>query len=236
MRALISSDWHPDWVSFGVPRFDEVERAVEQTVKTARDEKCTHYIFVGDLCDPDSGPVVFRCVDLAVRTAMYLASCGIFSYWVVGNHDVIEDGSGTSTLFPLRSLGKFDSMVTLYDQPTLDVFSDGLNVLALPFTPTSHTYDPMVPVTDFLRTKGRGLVLSHLTCPGIVPGEETKEMPRGRDVILPLEKLAARPQTTIIQGHYHERQSHGNLHIPGSLARLTFSHADYNPSFLVLDL
>lgn len=241
MRALVTSDWHPDWVTFGVSRFSEVEDAVESTVVTAVEKKCTDYFFLGDLCDPDTGPVVFRCVDLAIRTAMYLAHAGIRSHWLVGNHDVIEDGSGTSTLTPLRALGK-TGMVTLYDRPTIETFEDVeagevLSILALPFTPTSHTYDPMTPVKDFLRAPGKGIVLSHLSCPGIVPGEETNDMPRGRDVLLPLVEVLARPNTVVWQGHYHRRQSHDNrLYIPGSLARLTFSEVEHEPSFFVMDL
>lgn len=235
MRAVISSDWHPDWVTFGVPRFTEVERAVELTVKTAIDKKCTDYFFLGDLCDPDSGPVVFRCVDLVLRTAMFLATHRICSHWLVGNHDVIEDGRGHSTLMPLRALGK-TTFVTLYDQPSLSVFDEGLSILALPFTPTSHGYDPTKVMQEFMRKEGRGVVLSHLSVPGIIPGEETEDMPRGREVVLPIEALTKRSNTTILQGHYHKRQSHGPLHIPGSLARLTFAHVDYQPSFLVMDL
>lgn len=234
MRLLQTSDWHLDWVTFGISRFDEIDRAVQTTCETAVKEKCTDYFFTGDLCDPDSGPVVFRCVDLAIRAAMFLTYAGIRSHWLVGNHDVIEDGSGTSTLTPLRALGK-TGFVTLYDQPTLDNRDDGVSILALPFTPTSHTYDPMVPVRDFLRTPGKGIVLSHLTCPGIIPGEETNDMPRGRDVLLPLVELAKRPNTLILQGHYHKPQSHDMLHIPGSLARLTFGEVENDPSFLIMD-
>lgn len=233
MRVLVTSDWHPDWVTFGVPRFDEVERAVDKTVETAIKEKCQFYFFLGDLCDPDSGPVVFRCVDLAIRTALRLARHDIRSMWLVGNHDVIEDGSGTSTLLPLREI---HPLVELHDEPKNFEEEGVADFLVLPFTPTSHTYDPREHVNFFTKLRGKGIVLSHLSCPGIVPGEETETMPRGRDVMLPLVEINKRPDTIVFQGHYHERQSHGILHIPGSLARLTFSHVDYNPSFLVVDL
>jgi len=234
MRVLASSDWHPDWVTFGISRFDEISLAVAKTVKTAIDLKVDQYFFLGDLCDPDAGPVVFRCVQLALRAALILAKHEIHSHWLVGNHDVCEDGSGASTLTPMVTLEEITRFVHVWNRP--QIVDCNPRMLVLPFTPTSHGYDPMTFVDEFKATKGQGLVLSHLSVPGVVPGEETEDMPRGRDVVLPLIELNKRANTTILQGHYHRRESHGNFHIPGSLARLTFAHADYEPSFLILDI
>jgi DNA repair exonuclease SbcCD nuclease subunit len=236
MRSLVSSDWHPDWTTYGVSRFDEVERAIKLTVQQAIDNCVGHYFFLGDLCDPDTGPVVFRCVKLALQVATTLAVHQIHSHWLVGNHDVIEDGSGSSTLSPIGALQDFTSFVHLYEKPGVNTSIGRSRLLALPFTPTSHTYDPQKYVDEFLRVDGPGIVLSHLKCENIIPGEETEAMPRGRDIVLPLIALAKRPNTVILQGHYHKQQSHGPLHIPGSVARLTFSEVNHEPSFLLMDL
>ena len=66
MKILHTSDWHADWSTSGVDRYDDVAEAVAQTVKEAVDRKVDLYVFAGDLADPDDGPRVLRAVELAV--------------------------------------------------------------------------------------------------------------------------------------------------------------------------
>lgn len=235
MKFVCSSDWHPDVTTLGVSRFNEVQRAVRKSVEHAIAIKADRYLFLGDLCDPDSGPIVFRCVGLALWAATTLEGAGIPSHWLVGNHDVIEDGSGTSTLQPLRDAG-FDVM----DQPQA-VGAGGCEILALPFTAASHPYQPERAVQQ-LFDGSKTLVLSHLGIEGIQPGEETKDMPRGREVVFP---HASFPSTlrdvTILSGHYHQKQVFERpgllpIHVVGSLARLTFGESNNEPSFLVVEV
>ena len=230
-RTLFTSDWHPDHVSCGVSRFDEVEEAVEATIDTAIAEKVDCYVFAGDLCDPDAGPIVYRCVELALRTAVRLRDAGIPSCWMTGNHDVNEDGSGTSTLTPMRAVAC--DQIHVIERPTaIEQF------VFLPFVPTSHTYDPDA-FAKSLQFK-RATIVSHLAVAGIVPGEETAEMPRGRDVVFPHHLFRAGCGATLVQGHYHRSQLFevpglAPIHVIGSLARLTFDAERATPGFLILE-
>jgi len=234
------SDLHLDAVTMGVPRFPELEQALAHTVQVAAQQKVDAYVFLGDLCDPDSGPTVFKCVELAIRTARCLADAyGIRSYWLAGNHDVIEDGSGLTTLGPIRpALGSHGMVI---EHPTSWAL-DGATFVALPFTATSHAYDPAKFLADHLPTGAHGgpyVVLSHLNVPGIIPGEETTEMPRGRDITLPLE-LLARPDVLVLQGHYHRQQVHRHMgavvNVCGSLARLTHGEEEHTPGYLLCEV
>lgn len=253
MKLLISSDWHADARTLGHARFMDVDLAVRETVEAAVREKVDAYLFLGDLCDPDSGGAVFRSVELAVSVALELANQGIQSVWVAGNHDVIEDGSGDTTLSPLRPLARVRKHVHLFERPGT-VFlngpypdlADGVTVLALPYTATSHAYRPATAVSDQMTATGpraKLVVVAHLAVVGVEPGEETTDMPRGRDVLFPREMFpdTLGTPTTCFNGHYHRQQRHelpGHLpvHIPGAPTRFTFGEAGNSPGYLIAEV
>jgi DNA repair exonuclease SbcCD nuclease subunit len=232
MKIVVSSDWHGDHVTMGVSRHAEIRAAVKTTVDVAIGVKADAYLFLGDLCDPE-GPGVFRSIEMATWAALTLARAGVPSLWLAGNHDVLEDGSGETTLTPLRPL---TGGIVVAELP--GVYGVGsLDVVALPFTATSHAYDPRTSTAKL--ADGR-VVVSHLNVPGIIPGEEVTDMPRGRGIAFPFEETkGARAR---LQGHYHRQQSFDPgdggppIMIPGSLARLTFGEGAHVPSYFVLEL
>jgi len=234
MKVLITSDWHGDHVTLGVMRFPEIEAAAIESVRVAIEQKVDLYAFTGDLTDPDSGTMVFEAVELAGKVIRLLTLAGIPSVWIPGNHDVIENGRGRSTLAPLTCV---DFGAKIIEQPArIEVTRHSgasIKVICLPFTAASHGYD----VEHFLRDcEPSDLVLAHLAVPGVQPGEETTEIPRGREVVLPA-KLAMQKAKVVVNGHYHRAQvSPDGVLIPGSLARLTFGEADHKPSFLMVEI
>lgn len=248
MKIAVTSDWHPDHVTHGVSRFGELEAAVDRTVQEAIERRVDAYFFLGDLCDPDSGSVVFRCVELALRAACGLAAHEIPSLWLAGNHDVIEDGSGETSLTPLLALSSLDvlrrggdltPLIQVAERPAVYRIA-GASVLALPYTATSHGYDPAAQVQIAIDANKPFITIGHLSVPGCIPGEETKEMPRGREVLFPIDALSAEgkphPLSTLrLNGHYHRRQYTNGVHIPGALARLAFGEEENYPGFLIVE-
>lgn len=238
MKVVSSSDWHPDHVTHGVSRFEEVKRAAHFTVDRAIEESADMYVFAGDLCDPDSGSSVFRCVELAIEVATRLAARGIASAWVAGNHDVIEDGTGDTTLAPLRALANMTHLIRVFERPGAWMHRGG-QIICLPYAATSHAYDIEAAIKQFSPSslgKEKTMIFSHLNIAGVVPGEETTEMPRGREVWLPVA-AAMRTARHVVCGHYHRRQrTKDGVWITGSLARLTFGEEGNEPSFLVLEV
>lgn len=223
MKWVITSDWHLDAVTAGFERFNDIDAAVREVVATAiAASGAARFVFMGDLCDPHTMRS-HRATAYAIAINRTLAEHHVESWWLTGNHDVIEDGTGTSTLTPLRASG-----ATVFDEPT---YYDG--VVVFPYTSRSRTYDPELYVQRWAKEPVK-LVLAHLNIPGIGPGSETKDMPRGRDVSLPLDSIKATwPKAFIFNGHYHQAQTFKGVHIPGSLARLTFGEAEITPGFLV---
>lgn len=245
MKILVTSDWHLDASTAGMPRFDDVRDAVETIIWEARNAKVDLFVFAGDLTDPDSVRS-HRSVAYAVDVALGLAQVGISSRWLVGNHDVIEDGSGDHTLMALRDLDSHvrDATIRLFDRPSCELLTtdvdDNSNVLivALPFTPRSHPYDPATYVSTVDVEPGPSVVvIGHLNVEGIGPGSETTDMPRGRDVFFPVEAVQKRwPNALMINGHIHKPQRFNGVYIPGSPCRFTFGEQHNSPGYLICEV
>lgn len=242
MRFLISGDWHPDVQTIGCSRHDEVAEAVERTVEVAKNKEIDCYVFLGDLCDPDQNGHTMRAIALAVRTATALEESGIQNVWISGNHCVSNDGTGATALTPLAALAEKARWIHVAEQPRVIplLSSEGaIGLLALPYPAlvSVDERDISERATLLIRQSPikKYVVAAHLMIPSAQRGEETTEMPRGREVSFPLvatESAAAR-----MNGHYHRRQvTPEGIIIPGSLARLTFSEEDHEPGFVIVDV
>jgi DNA repair exonuclease SbcCD nuclease subunit len=250
VKIVVTSDLHLDWVTAGVSRFDEVAEGVDFSVEYALELKRAgervFYVCCGDVCDPDSGPVVLRCVGKVAEAAVRLRQAGVSSLWVAGNHDAVLDGRGNTTLHPLaaasRALGDDRSgdlgRIWVAEKPTAFPLGDH-DVLALPY-PGANQYDPATVLSDVSkRRRAPLLVFSHLVVPGLIQGEEAHEMARGRDVFFPIDAMREAKPALVVNGHHHARQvTPDGIHIPGSAARLRFGPEEGNPdpAFLVLSV
>lgn len=242
MKLFVFSDVHLDWVTHGVLRFTDVAAAIRQVIKDAQvaaDKKDVAVAFLGDHCNPDDVASVLRAVAFIQDMAIELNAASIPSVWIAGNHDVLEDGSGITTLAPLMSLTWDSKMrfINVAEQPSV-VYLHHVPFLALPFTAASHPYDPAEAIRQARASYGVRHFLSHLAFPGVQPGEETTEMPRGREVLFPVDLL--REGDLVLQGHYHRRQSlevnGATVHIPGAIQRLTFGEEANEPAYLVVEV
>lgn len=230
MRIIVCSDLHLDRYTAGLCRFDDVTRSARAVVALAKSERCDGFAFMGDLADP--GPAAHRCSAFAIEVASDLASAGIWSRWLVGNHDVVEDGSGSSTLSPLAAAIKR----IVWERPYAEHLGSGVVAVALPHPPRGYSYVPEefvrsvevgcklgcretkaeAPIEEVPRSMASReasewvaprvvLVFGHLTVPGIERGSEVLDMPRGREVRYPIEAIRERwgDRVVMLNGHYH---------------------------------
>lgn len=247
-RFLLFSDAHLDSVTAGVPRFKEIAACFDTVVNAAITKRVDAVLFLGDLCDPDS-VCAHAAAQEAVRASVALAIHGIQSRWLVGNHDVVEDGTGShvmSALMPLNELvreppnGPFESTIAVYAQPSLEHIAKGDGgawLIALPYTARSRSYDPEEVIRTMAPVVGRDpvLVISHLMIDGIGPGSETTNMARGRDVFLPFAMIRAQlPQAFIMSGHYHAPQTFKTIDVVGSLVRHRLDEAANDTGYLLI--
>lgn len=240
VRVILTSDWHADWITSDVERYDEIEAAAWRAAKYAIDSNLqgngpSVFVFAGDLANPNP-PRCWRAARLASQIVRALEAAHVPSIWLTGNHDVLEDGHGSHTLMPIDS--KDSPWTYVADRPMVWEPYPGCPLMLLPYVPRSLNYDPAL----YVRQASEGsqipkLCVGHLMVEGIGPGSETKDMARGRDVFFPLQTLREKfPNCKLANGHYHTGQIFKGIHIPGSLARLTLQEADNSPRFLEIEL
>ena len=254
MRVIASSDWHLDQATAGIDRFIDICGSIDVSVQHAISApvdvtmavaigasiadsvgaKADMYLFCGDLCDPNTS-MAHRAIAKAVEVQRRCHEAGILFVAIAGNHDVIEDGSGVTTL---RALGQTGRGI-LFEKPTVSyAFGSQCTLIALPFTAQSHDYDPDKFIRGLDIPKEHPvLIMGHLNLEGIAPGSETTEMPRGRNVYWPTEAIAeCFPDAMVVGGHYHKPQEYGGVRIIGSLARMRFDEADNDLGFMTLEI
>lgn len=235
MRLICFSDAHLDAYTSGVERFDDICAAVWDVFEAARAERADALIFTGDWCDPDDGASALRCSAVAVRLAREASCVGMRSYWVAGNHDVVTDGTGTTTLTPLRRAGIPGCHVA--EEPCVWFPGGDVMFIALPYTAPDRGYDPGAVLRSIEDRCARTVVLSHLMLEGIIPGVETTDMARGRNVVLPVaEAKRLFPGVLVLNGHFHKRQVFNGVQIVGALSRHTHGEEDHEPGFLIIDV
>lgn len=248
MRIVTVSDLHLDWETMGVPRLAEGSASLEEAAEHAMEIEAEWFFCLGDIADPDREGATIAAMMETQRVALRLAWRGINSVWLAGNHDVDEHGSGRTTLGGLAVL---ESEVVLpkhgriyaAERPRLIDLSDEFALLCLPFAAVSHAYNPAVEAALMMSharaERKKVIVASHLQVPGIVPGEETTEMPRGRDMPYPFGET--RNAVARLQGHYHRRETFDPkdggpvVHVIGSSMRLTAHDEDATPGYVVIE-
>jgi len=243
MKIVCTSDWHLDQSTAGVDRFEDTCQAIDVSVDAAIAMKADAYLMCGDLTDPNNVRS-HRAVAKAVQVQMKLCGADVFPIWVVGNHDVIEDGSGVTTMSALSHCAP-DYADHVIAEPCVVAVRDGkrwrrCDVIGLPFTASSHAYNP----DEYIRSlvgkvdaAGPVLIVGHLNHGGITPGSETADMPRGREVFWPMEAIReCFPNSVVIGGHYHTPQEYDGCTIIGSMSRLRFDERDNDLGYLVVDL
>lgn len=235
MKLLVTGDWHPDVITMGVMRFDEIAAAAEAMADDAIREQVDVFCFLGDLADPDSGALTFRSIDLAMRIAIKLAEHDIGSIWLAGNHDVMEDGSGTTTLTPMRALELTFAHIHVVEQPRV-IEIGSIAFVCLPFVCAAQAIDLDPFVTKVWPKTSPAVVLGHMTSiPGVSIGSETTDMPRGRGEAFPVQ--ATTRAIARFNGHFHARQvSPDGIVMPGTPARLRFDEERHNPGYVLAEV
>lgn len=241
MTAIVCcSDLHLDHTTHGVSRFDEVKHAVFESVERAIQIRAAAWMCLGDVTDPDSGPIVFRVLEVLIEATQRLIADAVPVVFLAGNHDIAL-ADGTTTLSPLRPLVRSSDYVELFEQPGVVDLDRLPRIVAFPFTHPSCSYDPAEWARAQVERSDRPTItISHLNIEGVQPGEETKELPRGRSVLFPCAETKRAVHR--VSGHYHRAQDFDPkdggppISIVGSCAKLTFGEEEHEPSFLILEV
>lgn len=247
MKALLTSDWHLDWVTAGAARIRELETYISIVEEVIKREAIDYVFFLGDACDPGGMLASLYATTLIDAARRFHRACR-GSVWIAGNHDVIESSRGITTLSPVRA-----AMADIRNADRFEVFErpgfidlPGLGVLALPYVArdveaTSYGVDFTEAVGEAATSSNPVCVIGHLTVPGARMSSESNELARGRDVDFPGNDIFANLDPVFVaNGHYHEAQivkyAGLDIIIPGSPVCLTFGERnDDAKGFTILE-
>lgn len=235
MKLLVTSDWHLDAVTLGHPRRPELLAYLQRVKRDIVEQAVDLVVVAGDMCDPGSMLASLYAADI-IREYRELAAATRLNKLVAiaGNHDVIETDRPLTTLSPAVACFE-DHGVRVAETPSV-ISIAGVAFLLLPYVarawwdsearghcdpgPAAMLDDAFERAAE-MKKSGCPLVgVSHLTVEGARIGSETAEMSRGRDVDLPVERIAALKPDLWFNGHYHAPQIVAfpglTVHIPGS--------------------
>jgi len=224
-----------DAVTAGVPRFGDVRDGLADVVQQCCERQLDAAVFCGDLCNPDAGSIVFRVLHAALLAAKQLSQAGIPSFWVAGNHDRVEDGTGRTTLSPLAIVGE---LVRVVEQPERHRVKE-VDLLFLPYPSRVARYEPAAAVERLfpgMKTNRPTVAFGHLQLDGVQLGSETRDFARGADMQWPVAELKRLGVRAVVGGHYHHRQTVDGVMFVGSLERLRFDEADNSPGWMLLEV
>jgi DNA repair exonuclease SbcCD nuclease subunit len=245
-RILLTADWHIDAVTGGLPRVDEIDPFVEELKEAVIREKVSHLIHMGDFFDPGGMLCSFYTEKVIMIVSDLLAVDRLDTITLLaGNHDVIESSRGTTTISPVAAAFSGEPRVQVFEQPSRFVLTTQpdqiIRGLALPYVARAAYREEAFPEA----VKGLSelgdyplIVVGHMTVPGAVLGSESSDMPRGREIDLPVFELSKLRPVFIANGHYHRAQvTESNVVIPGSPFRFTFGERnDKKKGFTIVEI
>jgi DNA repair exonuclease SbcCD nuclease subunit len=238
MKIAITADWHLDAVTLGVLRYKDLTDALSEMLEIIAQEKVQAFVFMGDLCNPDRGARTLRAMTTASKVAKSLERMSVPSYWIPGNHDVVDSNEIITTLSPLSAFAE------VFEKPEIVVPSKYTKLMFLPYM--SKMVQDQLALNRWVEEecvlgsasgKKTLVMFSHSTSvEGAKDGTETSHMPRGKGQELPLAVLK-RHGVMVFNGHYHTGQTtDSGVHIPGALGRFDFGEQANAPGFMIVEV
>ena len=255
MKMILFSDIHLDAVTAGKPRLEELEAFLKNIVAATRDIKPDVVAFLGDAFDPGPGESKFSAILAHYQRQLRSEFFGT-TMWIAGNHDVTEDvwnDRPVTMLSPLREFIDGEDMEDYCRVAELPVFTTAASTGFLLLPHVSATMRNRPEYAEWLddafdqaehwttEPNRQLVVLGHLNFDGMHGGSESEEMARGRDMLFPVERVAALKPDFVANGHYHARDviKRGGLdiHIVGAPIHMTFGERHSGPrGYLVVEI
>ena len=156
-----------------------------------------------------------------VRTKFFdrLKEEGIELHCILGNHDVYY--RNTNKVNSIREL--FSNDLILYEEPAVVNF-DGLDIALLPWV-NKENHDVSI---DFIETASAPILIGHLELKGY-------DVIRGVQYHGGMNPGIFSRYEKVYSGHFHCKQSHGNIEYLGTQYQITFADLDEDKGFHVLD-
>jgi DNA repair exonuclease SbcCD nuclease subunit len=253
LKLLVTSDWHDDAVTLGIARRPELLRYVAELKRAIVAENVQVAINAGDFADPGSmlaseyaADIIRELYELGATTSVG----GLVA--IAGNHDVVEVDRPLTTLSPFAEvlrLASFDESNMYVAEVPRSVRIENVAFLCLPYLARAYAEKQRVDLDDAAFEQARAfredgckiVVVGHRTVAGARCGSESAEMARGRDLDLPIARIAELKPELVFNGHYHipqiVRAGHGiEVAIPGSPLAYTTDDESAGKGYIVAEI
>lgn len=239
MRIAVSADWHLEaGLGHGVigadgvsSRFRDHERLIDAMAAEIVAHKADVFIFCGDLARTRTpSPAAYRVVQ---RFVDRIATAGIPSIWVMGNHDFPLSQGRPSALKPIDDPFR---MATVVEAPQL-VRLGSLRVVCFPALPPWKRSDPVPYIEQLAGYPGNDILVlaAHLAVKGAM-------LPTGLPVdavMEPVDLDRVLPRfDAVFLGDIHRRQVLSEsplMFYPGSPYRVDFAEAADPKGFALVE-
>jgi len=138
---------------------------------------------------------------------------------ILGNHDVYY--RNTNRVNSLQEL--FHNDMTIYNEPRVVNF-DGMNIALLPWI-NNENYDESI---QFIKTANAPILIGHLELDGY-------EVLRGINYHGGMSSKIFERYEQVFSGHFHYKQTSGNINYLGTQYQMTYSDLDEQKGFHILD-
>jgi exonuclease SbcD len=261
MRFLHTGDWHVGKAIRGRSRMDEFERALDQVVEIAVDQRVDAVLNAGDLYEhrtaaPDADKLVFE-------TLLRLHGHGIPVVAIPGNHDSSARLEAFAGLLKIVGVDLASKVLPPAEGGIVEVGSrdgkESLLVACVPFVPERRfanavdlfdsteawfqSYaDGMGKLMDAMaegfRSDAVNVLLGHLYATGAKLGGGEREATIGADYAVPAGRLPVNASYVAL-GHIHRPQkvpgARAQARYAGSLIQLDFGETNQEKSVVVVE-
>jgi len=186
-----------------------------------KENKIRHVIHMGDLLDRRKYVNFFTLNQIHKRFASFFKDNDINVYLTIGNHDTYF--KNTNAINSIKELFSFYDNFNIIENPT-ELYLDGLKLGLVPWI----TKDNEDLCYSFINSTSASILVGHFEINGfeIITGIKHSS---GND-----EQMFNKFDK-VLSGHFHIRQSRGNIHYLGSQYQMNFGDINCKKGFTVLD-
>lgn len=244
-KGFVISDTHLGLSTDELNRDEEIVGVLKYFFRFAVKKKADFIVLNGDQFHNNTPSE--RLIALFISVLNIANKAGITVYVLNGNHETIAKHKRRTCLSFINDLQKGGyPNLHLVDKMKTIRFSNNTYFTFLPHIAKSHIPSKYESVQNYFDSKAEKLVkklsilkhqhwvFSHLNVKDCIPGSEDSMLKKVETVVPDsLTKLYLdKPDTVIINGHIHSKQSKENLHIIGSPVFVSFGEKESKKYFL----
>jgi len=193
----------------------------EQFFPYVKEHNIKNVIHMGDLLDRRKYVNFLTLNQVHKRFASFFEENDVNLHITIGNHDTYF--KNTNQVNSIKELFSQYTKFNIFEEPG-ELDFEGLKIGFVPWV----TYDNEDDCLDFIQSTAASILVGHFEINGF-------EVVSGIRHITGIDPLVYNQFDKVLSGHFHIRQSKGNIHYLGSQYQMNFGDVNCKKGFNVLD-